>query len=123
MTVPVATATAAIAGIPQAAGHITLQVLLTTAGLAPLLPVLPYALELLALRRMTHLAFGTLMALEPAFGVLIGLLVLHQHPRLTQGLGITFVVVAAATAQPGGRRETSGRQEGTPGRSQLDLLG
>jgi threonine/homoserine efflux transporter RhtA len=29
---------------------------------------LPFALEMAALRRMTHNAFGTLMALEPAFG-------------------------------------------------------
>ena len=38
--------------------------------------VLPFALELLALRKMTPTAFGTLMALEPAMGVLLGLIVL-----------------------------------------------
>ena len=57
-----------------------LGVLAAAAGLAILLPVLPYALELLALRQMTATAFGTLMALEPAIGVLLGLLVLHQKP-------------------------------------------
>ncbi|GAB3069315.1 EamA family transporter [Pedococcus soli] len=120
MTVPVAAATAAIMGIPQAAGHITFPVLAATAGLALLLPVLPYALELLALRRMTHLAFGTLMALEPALGVLLGLLVLHQHPSFAQGIGVALVVLAGAAAQRGGRRETSTRQDAAPAHSQLD---
>src|SRR6266568_3544971 len=35
-------------------------------GLAVLVPLLPFSLELLALRRMMVAAFGTLMALEPA---------------------------------------------------------
>src|SRR5829696_3041639 len=65
LTIPVAAATAAIVGIPQAAGHLTLGALAAAAGLAILLPVLPFALEMLALRRMTSAAFGTLMALEP----------------------------------------------------------
>jgi inner membrane transporter RhtA len=52
------------------------------------LPVLPFALEMLALRRMTPTAFGTLIALEPALGVLLGLLILHQQPSVIQVLGI-----------------------------------
>lgn len=104
MTVPVAALTAAALGIPQASGGITVDVLVAAAGLAVLLPVLPFALELLALRAMTPTAFGTLMALEPAFGVLLGLLVLHQEPSTIQGAGILLVVVAGAAAQRGGRR-------------------
>ena len=123
LTVPVAAATAALAGIPQAAGHLTVQVIAAAAGLALLLPVLPYALELLALRRMTHLAFGTLMALEPAFGVLLGLLVLHQNPSPVQAIGITLVVVAGAAAQRGGLREPSTSGTETPVQSQMDVLG
>ncbi len=97
---------AAIAGIPQAAGSLTGGVVAASAGLALLLPVLPFALEMLALRRMTPTAFGTLMALEPAFGVLIGLLVLHQGLSLLQLAGISLVVLAGAAAQRGGRRST-----------------
>ncbi|WP_309126565.1 EamA family transporter, partial [Kocuria sp.] len=52
LTVPIAAATAAVIGIPQAAGHITPGVLAAAAGLALLLPVLPFALEMLALRQM-----------------------------------------------------------------------
>lgn len=104
LTVPIAAATAAVAGIPQAVGNLSLGVLAAAAGLAILLPVLPFAFEMLALRRMTPTAFGTLMALEPAFGVLLGLLVLHQQPAGIQVVGIALVVLAGAAAQRGGRR-------------------
>ena len=77
------------------------------AGLALLLPVLQYALDLLALRRMTPTAFGTLMALEPAIGLVLGLLVLSQHPSPIQIAAIALVVLAGAGAQRGGRRTTS----------------
>ena len=104
ITIAIAAATAAVVGIPQASGHITPSVLLVAAGLALLLPVLPFALEMLALRQMTPTAFGTLMALEPAIGVLLGLIVLSQTPSITQLAGILLVVLAGAAAQYGGRR-------------------
>ena len=104
ITIPIAAAAAAVMGIPQAAGHITPGILAAALGLALLLPVLPFALEMLALRRMTHTAFGTLMALEPAFGLLLGLVVLRQVPSWLQVLGIILVVSAGAGAQRGGTR-------------------
>ncbi|MGB6584023.1 MAG: hypothetical protein WBF34_39485 [Streptosporangiaceae bacterium] len=48
--------------------------LAAAAGLALLLPVFPYALEMLALRRMRPAASGPLMALQPAIGVPLGLI-------------------------------------------------
>ncbi|ABM07641.1 EamA family transporter [Paenarthrobacter aurescens] len=107
LTVPVAAVTAAIVGVPQAAGHLSWEVLLAALGVAVLMPVLPFILEMMALRRMTSTAFGTLMSLEPAFGVLLGLLVLHQQPSIIQFVGITLVVVAGAAAQRGGDRRPS----------------
>lgn len=104
LSTPIAAATAAIVGIPQAAGHITMPVLVIATGLAILLPVLPYALEMTALRHMTPTAFGTLMALEPAIGVTLGALVLHQHPSALQIVGIVLVVLAGAAAQRNGLR-------------------
>lgn len=101
LTIPIAAATAAVVGIPQAAGHLDLHTLEAATLAALLLPVLPFALEMLALRRMAPAAFGTLMALEPAFGVLVGLLVLHQHPAATQYAGVALVVLAGAAAQAG----------------------
>ena len=100
--------TAAVIGIPQAAGHLTPAVVGAAVGLAVLLPVVPYSFELLALRRMTPTAFGTLMALEPAIGVLLGILVLHQSVDGSQVVGILLVVVAGAAAQRGGLRPPDG---------------
>jgi inner membrane transporter RhtA len=53
---------------------------------------------------MTPTAFGTLMALEPALAVLLGLIVLHQQPSSVQITGILLVVLAGTAAQRDGRR-------------------
>jgi len=74
------------------------------AGIALITPVLAFGLEMLALRRMTHTAFGTLLSVEPAFGVLIGLVILAQSPTLLQVVGIAIVVLAGVAAQQDGRR-------------------
>jgi inner membrane transporter RhtA len=68
-------------------------------GLAVLVPLLPFSLELLALRRMRVAAFGTLMALEPGIAVLIGLVVLGQLPAAWQVAGVVLVVIAGIGAQ------------------------
>jgi inner membrane transporter RhtA len=122
LTVPIAAVTAAVAGIPQANGHLSPEVLAAALGLALLLPVLPFALELLALRHMTAAAFGMLMALEPGFGVLLGLLVLHQEPSLAQAGGILLVVLAGVAAQRDGRRRPPPSVRGDARRA-LDVLG
>jgi inner membrane transporter RhtA len=121
LTVPIAAVAAAVVGIPQASGHLSLDILAAAAGLAILLPVLPFALEMLALRKMTSTAFGTLMALEPAVGVLLGLLILHQQPSPIQVVGILLVVLAGAAAQRGGRRTPAKEQSGSP--ADLDFVG
>ena len=104
LTIPVAAVVTAVIGVPQAVGGLTPNVLLIAAGLALLMPVLPFALEMLALQRMTAHAFGTLMALEPAFGVLLGALLLQQVPAPVQIGGVALVVLAGAAAQRGGTR-------------------
>ncbi len=105
ITIPVAAVVAAVVGIPQAAGHVSAAIVLFAFGLAVLLPVLPYSLELLALRRLTTSAFGTLMALEPAAGMTIGALILGQVPTPLQVGGVGLVVVAGIGATRGGYRE------------------
>jgi inner membrane transporter RhtA len=122
LTVPIAAATAAFVGIPQAAGHLTAGGLAAAAGLAVLLPVLPYACEMLALRHMTPIAFGTLMALEPAIAVVLGLLVLHQTPAAIQAAGVVLVVLAGIAAQRGGRRRPPATER-TGVHSELNLIG
>ncbi len=108
LTIPIAALTAGIFGIPQVIGNLSLNILLAGFGLAILLPIIPYALELMALRRMTSNAFGTLMALEPAIGVILGILILQQIPNSLQVIGILLVVYAGASAQRGGLRKIIG---------------
>ena len=86
-------------GAPAAIAGMTPLVALEGAGLALLIPLLPFSLELVALRRMTVAAFGTLMALEPAVATAIGLIVLAQSPNLLQMIGIALVVIAGIGAQ------------------------
>lgn len=100
LTIPVAALATFPIGFPQVIkGELTWWVVLATAGIALLTPVIAFSLEMLALRRMNHTAFGTLLAIEPAFGVLIGLLVLTQIPRPVQLIGVCLVILAGAAAQ------------------------
>ncbi|BBZ60572.1 membrane protein [Mycolicibacterium monacense] len=85
--------------------RMTPQLLLIGLGMAVLLPVAPYVLELLALRRLTTAAFGTLMSLEPAFAMVVGFVLLDQAPGVAGILGIAAVVVAGIGAARGGGRE------------------
>ena len=104
VTIPIAALVALPVGLPQAAGGLDTQVLLASVGLAVLLPVLPLSLEMLALRRLTASAFGTLMALEPGFAVVMGTLLLDQLPAPLQVLGVALVVVAGIGAERHGHR-------------------
>jgi inner membrane transporter RhtA len=85
-------------------GELTPEVLLAGLGLALLLPVVPFALELLALRRLTSAAFGTLMCLEPAIALTVGLLLLGQIPGWVSVAGIGLVVAAGIGAERTGAR-------------------
>ncbi len=107
-TIPIAALVTTVIGLPGvAAGAPPLPIILLAAGIALITPVISFGLEMLALRRMTHTAFGTLLAVEPAFGLVIGLLVLSQAPGVWQLVGIALVVAAGAAAQRGGRRESA----------------
>jgi inner membrane transporter RhtA len=70
--------------------------LLSTIGLALLSPLLPYALEMMALRRMGTRAFGIFMSMEPAISAVLGYAILAQRLSLRQICGIGCVVVASA---------------------------
>lgn len=108
LTIPVAALATLPVGLPQViGGDLPWWVLPAAAGIALITPVIAFGLEMLALRRMTHTAFGTLLSIEPAFGNLLGLLVLAQTPTFIQLLGIAIVIVAGAAAQRGGARTTT----------------
>ena len=105
LTIPIAAVFTAAVGLPQVLGGSEIWwAVLMAAGIALITPALSFGLEMRALRRMTHTAFGTLLAVEPAFGILIGLLLLSQQPTPVQLLGIALVVTAGAAAQFGGAR-------------------
>lgn len=104
VSISVAALVATLVAGPSVLGRLTPELLLAGLGLAILLPVVPFMLEMLALRRLTTAAFGTLMSLEPAFAVLIGLLVLGQVPGWFPLAGIAFVVAAGIGAERTGAR-------------------
>jgi inner membrane transporter RhtA len=58
--------------------------------------VIPYSLELEALRRLAVGTFGVLMSLEPAVAALVGLIALDQGLAAFDVLGIGLVVIASA---------------------------
>lgn len=104
VSIPVAAVVATVVAGPDVFGRVTPELVLVGLGLAVLLPVVPFALELLALRRLTTGAFGTLMALEPAFALAIGFVALHQVPGALGVLGVCFVVAAGIGAERSGAR-------------------
>ncbi len=89
---------------PSVIPRITPEILLYGIGLAILLPVVPFTLELLSLRRLTTAAFGTLMSVEPAFAMLVGFLLLSQAPGAAGVVGICLVVAAGIGASRTGGR-------------------
>jgi inner membrane transporter RhtA len=116
VSMPVAGIVATVAVGPSVLGHLTGELLLAGLGLAVLLPLVPFSLELLALRRLSTAAFGTLMSLEPAIALVIGLVVLHQVPGWVPVAGIVFVVAAGIGAE-----RTGGRDPAAP-RADLDRV-
>jgi inner membrane transporter RhtA len=121
ISMPVAAVVATLAVGPEVLGRLDAGLLLAGLGLAILLPVVPFTLELLALRRLDAGAFGTLMALEPAIALVVGLTVLQQVPDLVAVVGIGLVVVAGIGAERSGARapiahvDAGGTAGGGPG--------
>lgn len=99
IAIPIAAVLTGFVGIPRAASSLTTEIVLVGAGLALLIPLIPYTLEMMALRRMNRTAFGTLMSVEPAVALLIGAILLFQLPTLSQLAGIFIVLLAGYFAQ------------------------
>src|SRR5439155_15009885 len=73
-------------------------VLMIGLAVALLSSVIPYSLELEALRRIPPRVFGVLMSLEPAVAALAGLVVLHESLQPAQWLALCCVVAASIGA-------------------------
>jgi inner membrane transporter RhtA len=80
-------------------GHLALA-----AGTGVLASLLPYSLELIALRRISPAVFGVLLSLEPAVAAGAGWLLLDQGIGPAAGLAIGLVVAASAGSTPAGQR-------------------
>ena len=106
VSITVAALVATAVSGPAVIGVLTPHLLLVGVGLALLVPVIPFSLEMYALRRLTTSAFGTLMCLEPAIAVTVGLVLLGQVPRVWSLAGVAFVIVAGLGAERHGARAT-----------------
>ena len=93
------------AGVAQG-GSALLEPGLLAAGLAVALgsSVIPYSLEMEALRRIPEALFGVLMSLEPALAALAGFIVLAQALATAEVVAIVLVIAASAGATAGARR-------------------
>lgn len=72
-----------------------LPYLLYFVGLAFLASALPFSLEMVALRHLSPLLFGTLTSLEPAFAALSGVLFLSEHLLWTQWFALATIMAAS----------------------------
>jgi inner membrane transporter RhtA len=87
------------AGVIQAGGALAEPDLLASALVVALASsVVPYSLELEALRRLPEAVLGVLMSLDPAVAALAGFVVLGQDLGARDLLAIAMVVVASAGA-------------------------
>lgn len=93
-------------GIADAGGALLRPELLGIgAAVAVLSSTIPYALELIALRRLPASAFAILMSLAPAMAALAGLVLLGQRLAWLEVAGIALVIAASIGAvRAAGRR-------------------
>ena len=94
------------AGAAHVAGRPHL--LLLAAGTAVLASVVPYTLELAALRRAPRRVFGILLSLEPAVAMLAGWLLLGQRPVPLAVAAAALVVLASTGSALGARAAPTG---------------
>src|SRR5690625_395576 len=99
------------------AGLLDWRLVLFGLAVGVLSSVVPYSLELTALRRMPPRVFGVLMSLQPAAAALVGLLLLGEMLTVWQWVAVECVIVASAgstrTSAGEGDRDTK-RAAGRP---------
>jgi inner membrane transporter RhtA len=101
LTIAMAVAALTVTPAGLAAGGRSLLrpvVLGTGAAIGVLSSIVPYSLELEALRRVPAKVFGIWMSLEPAVAALVGLTLLGQGLRWYEWAAVGCVVVASAGA-------------------------
>lgn len=112
-------------GAPGAlTGLLDMRLLALAAATAVLASVLPYTLELAALRRLPRHVFGILLSLEPVIALLAGVLLIGQHATplriaaavlvVGASVGITLTARGAAPTEPVPADEPPGWDLPTP---------
>ena len=95
----------AVPAISQAGAQLLRpDVLLAGAGVGLLSSVIPYSLEMVALRTIRPGVFGILMSLEPAAAALAALLLLGERLSPTDLLAMACVVAASVGATRSAQR-------------------
>lgn len=56
---------------------------------------LPYTLDILALKQLSRLSYGTLSSLSPVFAALAGLIVLHEYLSILQWIALILIMLAS----------------------------
>ncbi len=116
LTIAVVVAALVITPAGLAAGRGTLLrpgVLGTGVAIGLLSSVIPYRLELEALRRVTSRVFGIWMSLEPAVAALVGLVLLREALAVREWAATGCVIIACAGAARGSP-EADARGRGLP---------
>jgi inner membrane transporter RhtA len=80
-------------------------------GVALLSSLIPYSLEIVALRRLSAAAFGLLMSLEPAVAALAGVIVLGQPLTAVLAVAVVLVLVASVGTTLASRQVMAGVPE------------
>jgi inner membrane transporter RhtA len=109
----------AVADAARSASSLTLGVVGTGIAVGLLSSVIPYRLELEALRLIPARLFGIWMSLEPAVAALAGLVLLHEAlaPREWAAVGCVVIASAGAARGSGPTQVPAGVDEaGTEGR-------
>ena len=90
----------------RGAWHITGQphLILLALAMAMMASVVPYSLELAAMRRASKRVFGILLSLEPAVATMAGWLLLGQHVSAVALAAVVIVVGASTGSALGAKR-------------------
>lgn len=83
---------------------LTWPALALAAGCAILASLVPYVVDVHALRRVPAPMFGTFASINPVFAALLGWLVLHQTLDVNEWVGIALIVASNAVVSARGLR-------------------
>lgn len=89
------------------------QVWLTGAVVGLMSSVIPYSLDLVALRTIKPSVYAVLMSLEPAVAALAGIVIIREGLSVLQWLAVACVVVASAGATLTGKPEDAPAEPGS----------